>query len=400
MKKRLSRAIAFGVAVLVAIGSITPFSIDVKADSSGILGTNLALGSPVLNSNFAVEDWNPWEMEVWGLYLSNFCKPLIDTYETAFKTGGGGSNGAGYKAICFGSGSDSANNDLIRELCDEAIIYQKTVSKQIYVTYTHVGRDGIDGGKITDANSAGANVRPATFDDLFFNSTTSLDSNKTNVYYKSGQFAAENKMVFIDSDNIKQYTDMYNMTTLDNGGAYVPTFWIKNNGGNGSRYIKILDLYDSWDAQMTALLATAFIRDDASSKKFKELYNENSKIVLDAFGNITTLDKIMVIPAAVNQNLTKEKKINLLNSWVFNGYSTSCSKESIVKYVRQDTTESFWKPGIFNIEIMSGLPALSGTGNGLDGTVFLYFGIFGIINQETKKLKLNYLKIIILLTTN
>jgi len=102
---------------LISVSSAILSSIPVaRADSSGILGTNAALGSPILNENFTADNWNKWEMICWGVFLSNFCTPLVDNYESAFKTGAGGSNGAGYKALCFGSGSDRANADVIEAL--------------------------------------------------------------------------------------------------------------------------------------------------------------------------------------------------------------------------------------------------------------------------------------------
>ena len=94
--------------------------------SSDILGTNQALGSPILNEKATTDNWNKWEMVCWGVFLSNFCQPLIDSYESAFSTSSGeGSRGAGYQALCFGSGSDPENNDIIKNFTSYAIQTEK-----------------------------------------------------------------------------------------------------------------------------------------------------------------------------------------------------------------------------------------------------------------------------------
>jgi len=368
MKKAFKNIVISALCIASVVTTIISAIPVAHADSSSILSTNTALGSPVLNDDFVVEDWNKWEMEVWGIYLSNFCQPLVDTYETAFKTGAGGNNGAGYKALCFGSGSDPENNETIQALCDEAILYQKTVTKQLYVTYTTLIYNDTD-LEDKDTSKADANTvepRPANFNDLLF--INGDDDNKTCA--SSIEYALVQQSLGFDEllkfdrpsgstlgSNNQDYTSIAHAEVV-----HIPTFWVKNNGGNGNKYIKILDYNDSWDLQMANILFSSerFIADETFQGKFTELMQGQYPIVLDAFGNITTQDKLMVIPAAVNPNLTKEKQINLLNSWIFNGYNSTYSDEDLISSLCQYRTN------------YGGLPAFVDSDK-LKGTVLLYY---------------------------
>lgn len=351
------------------------------ANSSGILNTNIALGSPVLNKNFVIDDWNEWEMEVWGVYLSNFCQPLIDKYETAFKTGAGGSNGAGYKAICFGSGSDPENNEVIQQLCDDAIVYQQTVTKRLYVTYTHVKyelRQGdinyVDSGnggavetwyeRVIDDTKSDANTnepREATFKDLFFQNNALEGATSSAKIKDAGSF----------SGDVYKFNDNYTWT-MHIDEAYIPTFWIRNEKG---KYIKVLDYMDSWDIQLTSLLLASMRQSeqkDAFKKKFEDLFDGNCRIVMDAFGNITTDDKLMIIPAAINPNLTKTKQINLLCSWIFNTYISTYSDDDIIKDLKQYNY-------MFNT---GGFPAFS-EAQKVKGVALLYYDMDNVMIQDS-----------------
>lgn len=125
--------------------------------SSDILGTNTALGSPLLNpTNFDNKDWNPWETICWGVYLSNFCQPLVDTYETAFNEDSKeGSRGYGYRALWGGSGSDAANKEIIRGLCDYACDVQLETIEPIYTRHywfehNETGNPSLDGQTVAE----------------------------------------------------------------------------------------------------------------------------------------------------------------------------------------------------------------------------------------------------------
>ena len=122
------------------VGNIMVYS---TASAYSSLGTNKALGSPILNENFSSNNWNKWEMVVWGIFLSNFTTPFIDDYNSAFNIDSGyGSKGSGVQALQFGSGRDPANSSVIQNLLDYAVNQQAAGgSKTIYVNYNSI-KDG------------------------------------------------------------------------------------------------------------------------------------------------------------------------------------------------------------------------------------------------------------------
>ena len=70
-------------------------------------------------------------------------------------TGKGGSNGSGFKALCFGSGNDPVNNETIEKLTTYAAVQQNVTNKEIWVTYSK-----IENGKYTEDP-----IDPNTVDD-------------------------------------------------------------------------------------------------------------------------------------------------------------------------------------------------------------------------------------------
>jgi hypothetical protein len=118
-----------------------------KALNSGnfeMMGTQGALGSPILNKDFQYEDWNKWEMITWGIFLSNFVKPFIDDYQSAFSSGvDRGSKGNGYQALLFGVGADPATRETLNSLLREATRQQQQGTKlELWVGYNVIQSDG------------------------------------------------------------------------------------------------------------------------------------------------------------------------------------------------------------------------------------------------------------------
>ena len=141
MKKALIRISAILLAVVIIGLDLGP-AVIVLGALSNQLGTNVALGSPLLNDNFEYEDWNKWEMLTFGVFLSNLTVPLVDSYKTAFTVNSKGSKGAGKKALEFGSGNDSAANEALTGMLDYIIQNQSTSSgKPIKAIYKKCDND-------------------------------------------------------------------------------------------------------------------------------------------------------------------------------------------------------------------------------------------------------------------
>lgn len=351
--KRILVGVLCAASMLTVAVSAIPVA-EAKA-SKDVLGTNIALGSPILNTdNFSTEDWNKWETICWGVFLSNFCQPLIDTYETAFKENKGGSNGYGFKALWGGSGNDSANAGTIRALCDYAIDQQSKVSEPIYVGYTPIVNKELGETPTPDSK----NVREATFRDLWFllsnkceYENCALPSGHTHSYITHVATEAI-KDLWTPDTVTKELLEIANTFQFDkseypyvaaiSSGA-IPTFYVKR----GSEYIKILDYTDWWDCQIMNVVCNAVRTTDELTKQFESqfqvFFDSAIPLSLDTFGNITTKTdskNYIVIPAAANQHITKEPSINMLNSWVMNSYTQTYSNEKLQLGLRQDLQRS------------------------------------------------------------
>jgi hypothetical protein len=367
--KHILKNIVIGALCAVSVFSAVYTSIPTAKAATTILNTNAALGSPILNSSATSDDWNKWEMVCWGVFLSNWCQPLIDTYESAYSTSSSkGSQGAGYQALCFGSGSDSSNNETIQDFCTYALQVQSQSNiNTVYVAYTKVS-DGVLGDKV-DPNTDSSVLREARFNDFFFSNDVP------------------------DASDISEYTTSIEVAKSDAEGyggsrayiksGYIPTFYVKS-ATNEQKYTVILDYTDTWDIQAFAAMITA-VRTSTSSidyeKLFSEAYNSysssNPVIGKDVFGNLIIYsDRVMLFPAANNQNITETKSINLLNSWIMNSYISTYSSSKLINELHQtdkgdDTLGSMLSNWGNTDKEYWGLPAFGS--DTIKGAGFLYY---------------------------
>lgn len=377
------------------------------------LGTNQALGSPILNSNFVADDWNKWEMIAWGVFLSNFATPLIDDYESAFNANSSqGSKGSGYKALQFGSGSDPANAGVMQGLLNYAITQQKTGAiKQVYVKHTNiegletivdestsneVTQETTENNESTEGESLDeeevivdlGEYRPATFADFIFMESEKDGDTFIEVSDVDGSinWGAEGK-------NLYGYKPIY---TFKEAG--IPTFAITSDTGHEV----VLDYTNSWDLQLLNAWFGRVLHSDLSNKFADELNDiwkdaKSIPVYMDCFGNLVIKYKgsnRMLIPAAANQHITDTPKINLINSLIFNGYMGSANSTNL-QLLGQQVTWSKWgwiksfvglgsgtgdsggKPD------KSGVPAFGSRINGIKpGTVLLYYDLDNIILKD------------------
>lgn len=398
-KVLLKRIVAVALCVC-SISSAVIASIPVaKASGTSILGTNEALGSPVLNNNFLLEDWNKWEMVCWGVFLSNFCQPLIDDYQSAFQTTGSGSNGAGYKALCFGSGSDQTNNETIEKLCNYAIAQSQAGNNTVYVAYTELKKtkqpDGTEVGQLgkkKDPNKDDKVVRQAHFRDFFFqmqeddgttdDANASTDPNSTSgtsgsTTQDDSTWANSNDTTY-PSGTLKEYQlEEYNKLAMLKEGK-VPTFYIKNTEG---KYVKLLDYTNPWDVQMISLMMNAVRNSDYKKsfvKNFESYWSSNPAVTADPFANIM-VSKKMLIPACVNQNITTDKQVNLINSWVMNHYTNTYTDQQILLGLRQNNNALLGTENLLFEPYQAGYPALGETNIG--SVALMYYDTDTIVAQ-------------------
>lgn len=406
--KRIIAGVLCAVSAFTVIMSAIPVA-EAKASAS-VLGTNTALGSPILNAdNFSTEDWNPWETICWGVFLSNFCQPLIDTYESAFTEGHGGSNGHGFTALWNGSGNDSANAGIIEALCKYAIDVQKSnIVEQIYVSYST--GDGWFG--INKKEPSADNTRVATFRDLWYlmvddcpwEEACGLSGSANHTHtscvvseIKDWYFGLHyDEWVGYDLSTIKtsegtmetEYTDLLLVDYMA-----LPTFSVERTDESGNtNYLTVLDYTDWWDAQIMSAMGGVVRTDSDTAELFKAnmqvFWDNDTPIGFDVFGNIVTNlegKHYIILPAAANQNITAEKSINVLNSWLMNSYVSTVSNSQMILGLGQKSLgpDSNWI-GAGNGSV-SGFPAFSEASIGNIG--LFYYDTDSIVCQRIVKEK-------------
>lgn len=350
------------------------------------IGTKQSLGSPILNSEFGEDNWNEWEMLVWGIYLSNFTIPLIDDYESAFDSQSNrGSKGAGYKALVFASG-EAKDNGNIDNMLKYAIDSQRNSGlKEIYVSFERAKREGnkvISSVKDGDTEQQYGETmkRKASFRDMFIGSKKKDGGGWVQIDDTVGLISPFNTSIPIESNSVKQSVDKdreesySNIATINDG--QLPKLYIKYAGG----YELVWDYTNAWDAQiMTAWLARQASSDtgDLFKDTYNSMYKDNKlNLFLDNFGNIVTVyggSRRIVVPASVNQHLTNTPKINLINSFMFNGIGASASSNEMALIGQQSVSGIFGTDWGADVRF-GGLPAFGSHLTGIEeGSILMYY---------------------------
>lgn len=409
--KRIGATALAGLCLITTTSSIITIA-NAYNKTSGTLGTNVALGSPLLNNQMQADDFNPWEQIAWGIYLSNYVNPFVDDYYSAFNQGAGyGSNGAGSQSLQFSQGSEATNAEIIKQMTSLAINLRGSAGmKQIKLTVNSMQDGKITKSSVLDAGqqssqaapepaesssedtaegdaqanestegsqvdaqtdlATGQDVQQATLADLFFmgNSTSlpvldDLAEGDQNIWgatigqpvktasAKSGiqiAMAKEGKMptFILPSDNgqgykaiVLDYTDSYDVQQFEAamvkavnvGDAYSGTLWDEILGTQAAGGTQTNGSGTYAETGTTASGSTSSGTDIVSALKGYDLF-------LDVFGNICvqqhqdTNRYYVVYPACLNQHLTEDATINLINSLVMNGTSVSSDQGRYVLY--------------------------------------------------------------------
>lgn len=431
--KRMGQALLTGV-MTIQIVQQTVTLVQAYTNTSGALGTASQLGSPLLNNQFNADNFNPWEQIVFGIYLSNYVQPFVDSYESAFSTGAGyGSNGAGAQSLQFSAGEEATNEEIIKGMLNIIINMQANVPlKPLYVTYNDVtngkitrssvisqgqksdstdtqagGTEGTDaqaeGTEGTDTQTEGsfqvsADVQAATLADLFLTAPEKGSGAYLDIASKltKGDQVVHSMWSWSGSNVVsgKEVQNLGKQIIYANEGS-LPTIVLMNSSNTGYKEI-LIDYCDSYDIQQFAALAVkaAQVGDSYESsfwdsiEGFDELDSAglNSKLMeyplyLDCFGNIVvkqTDGKVyMVYPSCLNQHITKEREINLVNSFIMNGVQTSTDGNSYVQYggVLQNEGKLTGQ--------YAGLPAFNnGNSKVPSGSIAVYFDTDGYIGNK------------------
>ena len=297
------RVIALALTAIMGLSVLLPTVAIAASSYSSQLGTNKALGSPLLNENFSYDEWNKWEMVAFGVFLSNFTQPMVDSYETAFTNNSKGSAGKGREALIFGTGSDSAGNKSLEGMLNYAITAQKNGIKPLKVKYTE--RNG--------ENVVVGDWQEATIKDLML-----YNKERSSISNVEGGPKIED-------------------TTIKNIGGYNVEIITKSRlcelaveGAGQGQYEKVFDWTNGYDAQMMGAWVSKVLNSEYSKiadKNLESAVKGNAKLYLDTFGNICCLidgNYVVVVPAAMNCHIYKTERYNLLNSVLLSyGYSNA-----------------------------------------------------------------------------
>lgn len=328
------------------------FSFKSYAAQSQLTGSAAALGSPLTSDTFTIENWNTWEMLCFGIFLSNFCQPFEDDYNSAFTEGSStGTQGRGLKALQFAAGGDVDAAGYLHDMVEYCKNAQATPYKKIYVNYSYYEyNQEVAGSSLTGTS------RVAYFDDLLpvlshFNGEDKIKLRSNNLIEQpivSYSLYSEHIVDYLGNllDTVAQKTYVEY--------AVLPTFYIDSNASSSESII--FDMTDNWDIQiLKALFAKAFNKNAASNyvasetegmdksldDELKKYMGQTCPLVMDTFGNICMMyqnRQIILIPASANSHITADGSTNYVNSLILNNYALG-SKDVDTKVIAQSVEE-------------------------------------------------------------
>lgn len=368
MKKSIKQKLsAFLLIIFILTNSLTIIS---NAAQSSLLGSQAALGSPLTSDSFVVDDWDPWEMLCFGIFLSNFCQPFEDDYTSAFTEGSPyGTKGRGLKALQFSAGGDATTSGYLHDMVEFCKSSQAESYRNIYVDYSWYEYNE----KLDSFNTSG--TRQAYVDDLFpklynYDKTIGKDglikifsnkqvSNPMIAYSFIPLFHGNPGYGSKSEDGLIDYVSLVDVACL-------PMFYASKDGYTSPETL-IFDYTDNWDIQIIkALFAKTFNlygagnyaatesgdeagMESALEDTFKQYLGRKCPLIMDTYGNICMQYQgrnIIIIPASANQHITAQNSYNYLNSLVLNNYvlTGSDTDAKIVGYAESElptTNEGF-----------------------------------------------------------
>lgn len=289
---------------------ILPPNLESKADMSSVAG-ELAVGSPLCSQQFALDDWNYWEMLAFGVFISNFCTPFEDDYNSAFTSGSSlGSKGRGLAAMKFATGGDAESEGYLRDMLNYCKDTQKTTYKKIFVKYHYYEYN-------EDVGTAAGGQRDATIGDLF--PVLSISDNSANREIASINAIKRPVVYYSMLKPSKNSGGSVGETIMDM--ATLPEFYVDG------KTAPIFSLCESWDVNMLKAIVAKYMESegvlDNKVNELNKCIENNYPIVLDNFGNICMVKDgrtIVVIPACVNSHITTVSSYNYLNSMIINNF--------------------------------------------------------------------------------
>lgn len=363
-RKALKTKIVAIILIVLFIGSIgLPIAMGA---SNSIIGTNLALGSPILDEKFKIEEWNKWETVTFGVFLSNFVYPMVDDYRSAFSISGEGSKGEGLKALQFGAGSNEGISTLMQDMLNYMIMNQMSGMKKLHVR-NHLMTNGVNYKTVTE-------YKEATFNDLFLSNNYNFGNmGDVGPFDKLKEWAklrdTWKEQLETTLINVEDYGEIKTMRYM-----VLPELSVELTGGT---YEVVFSYRNGWDVQMLNAWISYMVNGRNSKqgiKNFETFLKENPPLYLDTFGNIVAYynnKPYMIFPAAANCHITQTPKYNLIQSVLFGGSYTEHSGQMMV-------THGLAREG--------GGSALSGSDQLKQGGAVILFDLDTLIIDKVKQL--------------
>lgn len=306
--------------------------------------------SPLLSGDtMAVDEIDPYELVCYGVFLSNFCVPFVDSYISAFsQTCDMGSKGAGAHALTFATGGDISSDSIVRRMTNY-VLDSLAREYQPLVVESYALDDGVWKAKnavidMTTSDEKDTTVRLATLADLLpvvsgmlnsSNKEFDYDFNANQVWNHA--WVAGSTSAFYDDDLPEGIISDFHITH-----GVLSTFYISNDGFTVTEKIPVFDMRDQWDVQIPSqcLLYAAYKDDGAYLADIFSLLNnaQNTYLVMDSIGNIcakndTTGQLVVIVPAYLNKHLTTDNTVNLAGSAILNTVANTEDKLAVASSV-------------------------------------------------------------------
>lgn len=340
----LTKKIISSMLMLVTLISI---SSPAKAQAATLSYTT---HSPLLSGDtMAVDEIDPWELTCFGIFMSNFCVPFVDSYTTAFSsTTDKGSKGAGLHALKFATGGDISSDSVVSRMTTYVMStlasnYHPLVVKNFAVESNGTGMleihpkseypaPGSVESTIETRQAYLSDLLPMVAGIFYDNSTFDYSVSDTEVWGHP----------WLAGDTINDWES--DITDFHITHGVLGKFYVSKDGTTIAHNKEVFDMTDGWDIQLPSqcLLYAAhkFKDDSANFDSIYDLVHNAAKhpLYIDSIGNIGVYEDgsgifIIIIPAYLNQHITSEPMINLTNAIVLNTLSASTDKLNVASNV-------------------------------------------------------------------
>lgn len=342
-KSLLSTVLTLCLAVVLILSTSIPKKV-YAASTSGYL-----THSPLLSGDtMAVDEIDPWEMECYAVFMSNFCVPFVDAYVTSFNsTASRGSKGAGLEALQFATGGDITSDSIVRNMTTYVIdnlskYYKPLVVKNYAINGSYTGEFEDKSQLVkTSSTEKDREYRQAVLADLLPIVSGIFDNVNNLGQVPSFDYDTFPEQVWNHAwvAGVTQDSSTNNLQDFTITQGVLGDFYLANDTLDDTIFDKIVfSMRDGWDVQIPSqclLYAVYKNENNQDNLSFIQSLLDNAETLtlnMDLIGNIGTIkdeEFIVIIPAYLNQHITTDYTINLLGSAFIDSLCTSTDKKAI-----------------------------------------------------------------------